>query len=267
MPEDDIPVHVTRPEAGVAVLTMLRETGPNVIDGAFCAALLAACESLAQDNTLHAVLLRAEGPTFCVGADIGQMQAHLDDLPAYLGELIDHAHAAILALVALPVPVTACVHGVAAGGGFSLALACDSIIASRAARFVAAYPQLGTTPDTGFTHSLVSRVGPHRALEIGLSSAPLDAEQAHRFGIVSELVDEATLDAASLTAARRLAALPRMALVGAKALIQGEALPVLEERMQHEKAWFLRCAETDALRARIRSFSRRARATPNCPPQ
>ncbi len=263
MSEDDIPVHVTRPETGVAVLTMRRKTGPNVIDGAFCAALLAACESLAQDDSLHAVLLRAAGPTFCVGADIGQMQARLADLPAYLGDLIDHAHATILALVALPVPVMACVHGVAAGGGFSLALACDSIIASRAARFVAAYPQLGTTPDTGFTHSLASRVGPHRALEICLSSAPLDAEQAHRFGIVSELVDEAALDAAGLAAARRLAALPRMALVGAKALIQGEALPALAARLGREKAWFLRCAETDALRDRIRGFPRRARVTPN----
>lgn len=263
MSEDEISVHVTRPEVGMAVLTMHRKAGPNVIDGTFCGGLLAACESLAQDDTLHAVVLRTAGPAFCVGADIGKMQAHLDDLPAYLGELIDHAHAAVLALAALPVPVIACVRGVAAGGGFSLALACDSVIASRSARFVVAYPQLGTSPDTGFTCSLTSRVGPHRALEICLSSAPLDAEQAHRLGIVSELVEDGVLDAAGLAAARRLATLPRMAVVSAKALIQGDALPALEERMRREKAWFLRCAGTDAMRDRIHSFSRRTRATPD----
>lgn len=260
MPDNEASVHLTRPEAGVAVLTMRRKAGPNVIDGTFCDGLLSACEAMATDETLHAVLLRAEGPAFCVGADIGQMQAHFDDLAAYLGALIDHAHAAVLALVALPVPVIACVQGVAAGGGFSLALACDSVIAARAARFVVAYPQLGTSPDTGFTHSLTARVGAHRALEICLSPAPLDAAQAHRLGIANELVDDDTLDAAGFAAARRLFALPRMAVVGAKALIQGDALPALAARMQREKEWFLRCADTDALRDCIRNFPRRARA-------
>ncbi|MBT2301999.1 enoyl-CoA hydratase/isomerase family protein [Variovorax paradoxus] len=246
----------------MAVLTMRRKAGPNVIDGTFCGGLLDACEALANDEALHAVLLRAEGPAFCVGADIGQMQARLDDLPVYLGELIDHAHAAVLALVALPVPVIACVQGVAAGGGFSLALACDSVIASRAAHFVVAYPQLGTSPDTGFTRSLAARVGAHRALEICLSPAPLDAGQAHRLGIANELVDDEDLDAAALSAARRLAALPRMAVVGTKALIQGDTLSALAARMRSEKEWFLRCAGTDALHDRIRSFSQRPRTTP-----
>lgn len=260
MPDSEASVHLTRPEVGVAVLTMRRDAGPNVIDSIFCDGLLDACDELANDETVHAVLLRAEGPTFCVGADIGQMQAHLDDLAAYLGALIDHAHAAVLALAALPVPVIACVQGVAAGGGFSLALACDSVIAAGAARFVVAYPQLGTSPDTGFTHSLAARVGAHRALEICLSAAPLDAAQAHRLGIANELVDDAALDAAGFAAARRLAALPRTAMVGAKALIQGDALPALATHMQREKEWFLRCAETDALRDRIRNFPQRARA-------
>ena len=255
--EDDARVHAARPETGVAVLTLRRKAGPNVIDGAFCERLSSACESFSRDDTLHAVLLRAEGPAFCVGADIGQMQARLDDLPAYLGELIDQAHAAVLALSGLPVPVIACVHAVAAGGGFSLALACDSVIALRSARFVVAYPQLGATPDTGFTHSLAARVGPHRALEICLSPAPLGAELAHRLGIVSELVDEGGLDDAGLAAARRLAALPRLAVAGAKALLQASALPALEERLRREKEWFLRCARTEALRERVRAFSQR----------
>lgn len=258
MPHDDS-VHLTRPEAGVAVLTMRRKAGPNVIDGSFCTGMLSACAELTNDETLHAVLLRAEGPAFCVGADIGQMQAHLDDLPAYLADLIDHAHVAVLALVALPVPLIACVQGVAAGGGFSLALACDSVIAARGARFVVAYPQLGTSPDTGFTHSLAARVGAHWALEICLSAAPIDAAKAHGLGIANALADDDALDAAGLAAGRRLAALPRMAVVGAKALIHGDALPALAARMQREKEWFLRCANTDALRDRIRNFPQRGR--------
>jgi len=257
----DDAVHLTRPEAGVAVLTMRRARGPNVINDAFCAGMLEACKTLEEDDTLHAVQLRAEGPTFCVGADIGQMQAHLEDLSRYLGELIDHAHAAIMALVSLPVPVTACVNGVAAGGGFSLALACDRVIAERATRFVVAYPKLGTSPDTGLTHSLSARVGSHRALDILLSAEPIDAANAHRLGLVDELVDNGALDTAGLAAARRLAALPRMAIVATKSLVRGEALAALQARMQQEKEWFLRCADTAALRDRILSFAQRPKPT------
>lgn len=250
------PLQLTRPERGIAVLTLQRTAGPNVIDHALCAALRVACEDLGRDAAVHALLLRAEGRAFCVGADLAQMAAHLDDLPAYLAPLIDAAHAAILALASVPVPVIACVAGAAAGGGFSLALACDSIVAARSARFVPAYAQLGTTPDTGFTHSLAARVGPHRALQITLSPAPLSATQAHAIGLVDELVDDGAVDAAGLAAAARLAALPRTALVGSKALLQGDTLPALARRLAQEQQWFLRCAASEDFQQRVRAFAR-----------
>jgi len=250
-------IRLDRPEDGIAVLTLRREQGPNVIDAAFCERLLRCCEALSEADSLHAVLLRAEGATFCVGADIGEMQARLDDLPDHLATLIDAAHAAVLALSRLPVPVIACVQGVAAGGGLSLALACDGVLASRSARFVVAYPQLGTTADTGLTHSLAVRLGAHRALELYLMQDALDAAHAQRLGLVSEVAEDGALDAAGIAAARRLVALPRAAVVGAKALFMTDASRALEDRLRLEKESFLRCAATQEFRSRVRAWRRR----------
>jgi 2-(1,2-epoxy-1,2-dihydrophenyl)acetyl-CoA isomerase len=250
-------VCLDRPEDGIAVLTMRRSLGPPVIDAEFCAQLSRCCEALAASDSLHAVLLRAEGSAFCVGADIGEMQARMNDLPDHIATLIDLAHAAVLALHRLPVPVIACVQGVAAGGGFSLALACDSVFAARSARFVVAYPQLGATPDTGFTHSLGALLGGRRALELCLLNGPLDTAQAHSLGIVSEVVEDGALDTAGLAAARKLVALPRAAVVGTKMLFTADASRALEKRLRLEREWFVRCAATEAFQARVQAGRRR----------
>lgn len=250
-------LRMERPEPGIAVLTQCRADGPNVISTEFCERLLHGCESLAGDDTLRAVVLRAEGPAFCVGADVGALRAHLDDLPRHVAALIDVAHAAVLAMRRLPVPVIASVATVAAGGGFGLALACDRVIAARSARFVVAYAQLGTTPDTGMTHSLAALLGPRRALELALSRAPLSADDAARLGLVSEVVDDGALDDAALAAARQCASLPRAAVVGAKALFTADDIGAMERQMQREKASFLHCAATAEFRARVVAFLER----------
>jgi 2-(1,2-epoxy-1,2-dihydrophenyl)acetyl-CoA isomerase len=254
---NDTPIRLERPERGIAVLTLCRGNGPNVISAELCERLLSCAETLNDSDTLHAVLLRAEGPAFCVGADLRQMHERLDDLLDYTAALIDAAHAAVLALNRLPVPVIACVHGVAAGGGFSLALGCDRMMAARSARFVVAYPQLGTTPDTGLSHSLAALLGSRRALELCLSPTPLSADDAHRLGVVSEVVDDPDLDAAGLAAARQLVALPRTAVVGAKALFTADASRALEMQLRLEKEWFLRCAATAEFRNRVLDFCER----------
>ena len=250
-------LRMERPEPGIAVLTQCRADGPNVISTEFCESLLRRCESLAGDGSLRAVVLRAEGPAFCVGADVGSLRAHLDDLPRHVAALIDVAHAAVLAMRRLPVPVIASVATVAAGGGFGLALACDRVIAARSARFVVAYAQLGTTPDTGVTHSLSAVLGPRRALELALSRSPLNADDAARLGLVSEVVDDGALDDAALAAARHWASLPRAAVVGAKALFASDDIDAMERQMQREKASFLHCAATSEFRARVVAFLER----------
>ena len=250
-------LRVEQREAGVAAIVLSRPTGPNVIDEALCNALHAACGALFDDETLHAVLLQAEGPTFCVGADLADLQAHAESLPDYVGGLIDRAHAAVLALRRIPVPVIACIHAVAAGGGFSLAMACDQVLAAVPARFVSAYPALGASPDCGLTHTLSSRVGVRKAQALVLDTRPLDVHQALALGIVDEIADDAaSLSACATDAARRLCTVPRPALAQAKALFLEDELPTLTRRLFAEKTAFMHCAGTPEFRARVSAFGR-----------
>lgn len=249
-------------EPGIAVLTLARGdgTGPNLMDERFCTQLQAACDTLAQDPALHALLLRAEGPSFCVGADLGALLARRDTLVQHLGGLIDLAHAAALALRRIPVPVIACVHAVAAGGGFSLAMLCDQVIAAAPARFVAAYPALGTSPDCGLSHTLAARVGPRQALNLALDTRALDLPRALALGVVDELAAPEQLQATALATARRLAAVPRQALVETKAHFLREDLALLAARLDAERAAFLRCAQTPAFGERLAAFGAGRRA-------
>lgn len=251
------PVTLERLQPGVAALTLSRPAERNVITHAWAEAMLAHCATLRADTGIGAVLLRAQGPAFCVGADVRDMAGHIDDLPVYIGALIDHAHAAIAALQTLPMPVVACVQGVAAGGGVSLALACDSIVAARSARFVMAYPQLGTTPDCGLSHYLGELLGPRRALQVFLSPDALGAQQAQALGLVEQVVDDPDVERATLALAARLAALPRSATTGAKALFMRCSHGDLQAQLDREKVAFLQCAGSAEFRARVLAFSAR----------
>lgn len=254
------PVTLERLQPGVAALTLSRPAERNVVTHAWAEAMLAHCASLRADASVGAVLLRAQGPAFCVGADVRDMAAHIDDLPDYIGALIDHAHAAIAALQTLPMPVVACVQGVAAGGGVSLALACDSIIAARSARFVMAYPQLGTTPDCGLSHYLGELLGPRRALQVFLSPDALNAQQAQALGLVEQVADDVDLESTALAVAARLAALPRSGVVGAKALFLQRSHAALQAQLDREKAAFLGCAGGAEFRARVLVFAGQRRS-------
>lgn len=252
-------LRVERIAPGIAALTIDSAGGANAMDLRFCGDLQAACETLAADATLHALVLRARGPTFCVGADLGTLLAHADDLVPYTGGLIDNAHAAGLALRRFPVPVIASVQAVAAGGGFSLAMLCDEVLASEAARFVPAYPALGTSPDCGLTHTLALRTGPRRAQRLALDTQAIAPDRALALGIADALVPAAQLDAATLARAQSLCAVPRTALVETKAHFLREDLPVLAARLDQEKEAFLRCAATPAFRERLAAFGQRRR--------
>jgi 2-(1,2-epoxy-1,2-dihydrophenyl)acetyl-CoA isomerase len=253
------PIRLDRPQPGLATLTLCRPADRNVITHAWARALLEHCAALGADGGIGAVLLRAEGPAFCVGADVRGMRDHIDELPDYIGSLIDCAHEAVLALQSLPMPVIACVQGVAAGGGVSLALACDSVIAARSARLVMAYPQLGTTPDCGLSHYLGELLGPRRALQTFLMPDALDAGPAQALGLVTQVVDDGSLDEAATALAMRMASLPRAAVTGAKTLFMDRSQAALRLQLEREKASFLQCASTAGFRERVLAFADKRR--------
>jgi 2-(1,2-epoxy-1,2-dihydrophenyl)acetyl-CoA isomerase len=190
-------------EGGVATITLDRPAALNALTIPMKQELLAAFEAVAADDAVRAVILTGAGRAFCAGQDLRE-RLEPDAVP--LGEELRLRYNPIVrAMRRLPKPIVGAINGVAAGAGASLALACDLRIASETASFVLAFGKLGLIPDSGATWLLPRLVGPAHAAELALLNDPLSAVDAHRVGLVTEVVAADALVDEALAIARRLA--------------------------------------------------------------
>lgn len=238
----------------IAVVTMVNEARANSIDKAFCDELLDVLRELEESSKHRAVILQATGRIFSAGGDLRQISDGLQRSDSSLESLIDALHATIVAMRRLPLPVIASVQGAAAGAGFSLAMACDLVVASRAARFVVGYAKLGTSSDGGLSFHLARRLGAARALEILLTRDSLSADEARQLGLVQSIAEPASLQEASLALARKVMDVPAAAVKEMKSLVGMAAEDKLERHLEEEKRAFLRCASTKAFSERVAQF-------------
>jgi 2-(1,2-epoxy-1,2-dihydrophenyl)acetyl-CoA isomerase len=118
------------------------------------------------------------------------------------------------------VPVVVAVNGVAAGGGFSLAMSGDIIVAARSASFIPVFSRIGLVPDLGSTWLLPRLIGRQRALDLMMLNEPLSAERAQEWGLVRQVFDDDRLLEEAMQLARRLAEGPTRALVAARLLME-----------------------------------------------
>ncbi|MDX9698739.1 MAG: enoyl-CoA hydratase-related protein [Rhodocyclaceae bacterium] len=242
----------------VAHITLDRPASRNSIDLPMARALLAAVSAVARDNTARAVILRSSTAHFMVGGDVRRFGTLLDGPPsvchAELDQLVATANAATLCLTRLACPVVGLVQGSVAGFGFSLAMACDLVVAADDTRFNLAYSAIGATPDGGASWHLPRLVGLQRALSIALLNTPVDAREALAMGLVSQVVSASELADAGQLLARRLAAGPAQAQANIKAMLRGTFDTDLESALATEKSSFLAMAETSDFVEGVRAF-------------
>ncbi len=254
---DDSPV-LLEVDGEIVTITLNRPAALNSIDHPMALALHRSIVESADVPGARAVVLRGAGRSFCGGGDIAAMHAHRADMPAFIERMIDAFHAGVMALHRSRLPVIASVHGAVAGGGFSLALACDLVIATRGTRFVVAYPQLGAPADGGLSYRLSRQLGAARAFEMLTGPEPLPAENAMALGLINGVVDGDTADAEARRRAHGLAALPRQSVEELKQLVAAQSDEALEAQLAREKAAFLRCAATEDFARRVDAFVSRA---------
>ena len=151
-----------RVQKRVAFITFNRPERLNAIDLGMARAFRETIDAVAARDDVRAVVLRGAGAAFIAGGDITLFSGDREQAATTIAQLIDHFHAATVGLQRLPAPVIASIHGAAAGGGFSLALAADFRIAADTATFTPAYLRLGTSPDGGGTFFLSRLVGPSK---------------------------------------------------------------------------------------------------------
>lgn len=247
-------VTVERAGNGVVTLTMRASGRMPVLSLESGRALGDVLEPLAADAAVRVVVLRGENGQFCAGGDIAAIRDALPDPDRLLGPIIDGLHRTVRNLRALSQPVIASVAGSAAGGGMSLAVACDLIVAASNARFVVGYPALGTSSDGGLSYTLARRIGANRAMDVILARGLLDAVTAEAWGLVARLAEPAALEQDTAAYAALLAKQPPQVLREFKQLLGDAAEPELSARLDAERAAFLRCAKTEDFAKRVNAF-------------
>lgn len=214
----------------------------------------------ARDEAIRAVVIRGAGGVFCSGADLkyiraGGQQAELGYLtpearavPEGYGEIfkqiLEYLHSTISEIKRAPKPFIAAVDGVAAAGGFGIAMACDLVLASERATFEWAYHKTGLTGAESSTFFLPRLVGLRRAMELVLLNPRLDARTARDMGLVTTVYPVETFDAEVSAVARRLAEGPTRAYAVAKSLLnQAAGVDRLDYHLDQELEHLARIAD------------------------
>jgi 2-(1,2-epoxy-1,2-dihydrophenyl)acetyl-CoA isomerase len=217
---------------GAVALVMLRNPARrNALTLEMREALLEVFRGFVGDDDVRAVVVAGEGDAFCAGADVGAMGGR--DL-AGARVRMKTMHAMIRAVHGLDKPVVAAVRGPAVGIGFSLAMACDLVIASPDANFAQVFKRVGLAPDGGAIWFLARQLGFAQAKELVFSARPLPADEAHALGLVQRIVPADRLLDEALAQAADHAEGPTLALAMAKQMFAASVAPSLEQFLEME---------------------------------
>lgn len=220
---------------GTLVLTMSDPATRNTLSEQLFAAGIEALNVAESDTSVRCLVLQGDAGNFCAGGNIpGLRQRRVAD-PSVQMQMLERFHQFIEALRACPKPVIAAVEGAAAGGGFSIALACDLIVAAEDARFMMSHARLGLTPDGGGSWHLAQLLPRPLALQAIWLAEPFSARQLEAHGVVVHVTDSGHALAGARALAGRLAAMAPNAVAAAKDLVNQAARGTLLAHLALER--------------------------------
>jgi 2-(1,2-epoxy-1,2-dihydrophenyl)acetyl-CoA isomerase len=220
--------------ARVATVTLNRPEKLNSFTRAMHKELGAALDA-ASEAGVRALILTGAGRGFCAGQDLADLNFE-PGASTDLGALIDeHFNPLVRRLQSLPLPVIAAVNGIAAGAGANLAFACDITLAARSSSFAQSFVKIGLVPDSGGTMFLPQRAGMARALGLAITGEKIGAEQAERWGLIWQVVDDAELLACATKLAAQLAQQPTRAIAAIKRAMRASATNTLDQQLDLER--------------------------------
>ena len=247
-------------QGAVGIITLNRPEARNALNPEMFQELGSAIQGC-RDPDMRAVIITGSGGSFCAGADVKDFVNQLENsgpegLHQHLKHLADafHRHV-IIPIRQLDKPVIASIDGVAAGGGLSLALACDLRVASDSARFLMAYGNIGATADGGSTYLLPRLIGTARAMELYLSDQPIGAQRALDLGLLNQVFPTAELERSTLEFAARLAQGPTVAYGRVKALFYSSWDASLAGQLDAETEYISNITMTDDFQEGIKAFA------------
>jgi len=249
-----------------AVATICLNDGDrmNPLDEAMVTGLAHAVEQVFDNRQVRAVLLTGRGRGFCTGADLVHHRRLLDQPEAdrtpgqYIGALMAQMTSVVQALKTLPVPVVCAINGVAAGGGVGLALVGDLVVAAQSAYFYLPFlPALGAVPDVGVSWLLPRAIGRVRTFGLALTGEKLSAQKAQEWGLIWACVEDEHLEVQSRRMAHQLAAMPRHAILEARAIFAAAEKHTLGQQLDLERARQTELADGQSFAEGVRAFTER----------
>lgn len=253
---DDLTVELAD---GVLSVTLNRPESLNSLNREMLAGIADTLNTAASDQRVKVVRLGGTGRGFCSGAGIsGDDQAQKTvDGPA---SVLDAANDAVRAIVNLPQPVVAAVHGAAAGVGVSLALACDVVLASDNAYFMLAFTKIGLMPDGGASALVAAAVGRTRAARMALLAEKVSAREAYDWGLAAAVYPADEFDAEVDKVLSTLKSGPAVALRKTKHAINAATLTEFEPALGREREGQLSLLSAPDFIEGITAFQQRRKA-------
>jgi 2-(1,2-epoxy-1,2-dihydrophenyl)acetyl-CoA isomerase len=211
--------------------------------------------TLGGDDSVSGVVVTGKGKAFCAGGDLKWVLGYPARPGAAFHTLASQFHLAILEIRRMKKPVVAAVNGVAAGGGFSLALACDFRVMETSAVLRQAYTSNGLCIDGGGTFTLPRLVGYARALEIAAFDEPISADQALAWGLATKVVEDGQALAEATAMAQRLSRRALNSYAWTKKLITDSFNTSFESQLELERTALEACADHPDGREGLAAFS------------
>lgn len=246
----------------VALITLNRPDKLNALNRGLQLEMVQVCQELQEDDGVRVIVWTGAGRGFCSGADLTGARPTGEPERQPRSQRLDEfgwVGAQAVSVYRLGKPTIAAVNGVAAGAGMSLALACDLRVGSENTRFKTVFIERSLSPDSGMSFFLPRIVGYSRAADLIYTSRAVDAEEAHRIGLLDRLFPAEKLIDEALALAAQIAFWPPVAMQSAKRVLQHNMHVELEEALRYETAGlgFARRAPHDVAESRASFVERR----------
>jgi 2-(1,2-epoxy-1,2-dihydrophenyl)acetyl-CoA isomerase len=223
---------IVEKKENVSIIRLNLPQKMNSLDAKLRSDLKSALIRFRDDSDSRAAVLTGQGKIFSAGGNLEEIKDGIDAV-AGVNLMMDYNEIATL-MANIEKPIIAAVNGAALGAGFSLALACDVVIASSGAVFAAVFSKVGLVPDMGFLYYLPRYVGMHRAKELIYTARIVKAEEAMRMGIVNQVVNPEELEANAFDLARKLAGGPAVAFGLGKTILSRSLESNLQDILTYE---------------------------------
>jgi len=240
--------------SGIGMITLNRPEAFNAFHAPMIGNLAEKLIGLSSHKEVAGVVLTGAGKAFCAGGDLKGLSASGMSHGAAFHALAAAYHQAIVEIRRMPKPVVAAVNGLAAGGGFSMALACDFRVMDESAIFRQAYTSNGLSVDGGGTFTLPRLVGLAKAMEILAFDRPISAEQALTWGLVTEVVENGQAVNRALDMVQEITKLPLSSFLASKKLLTDSFHTPFEHQLEKEREFLAWCSDHPNGQEGIKAF-------------